>query len=100
MNTEARLAVERLVRLAEGDTGGSRAAANFLLAWWNARDLGGFDPTDLWALDERFGGDVLIAMSFMRLNREYPTALGIGRDRMVALVERWRPAVVAAARES
>jgi hypothetical protein len=100
VDTEARVAVERLFALAEGNTGGSRPAANFLLAWWNAHDLGGFDPTDLWALDERFGGDILIALNFMRLNREYPTALGIKEERIISLVERWRPEVIARARGS
>ena len=95
MDVEVRLAVERLLDLAEGDTGGSRAAANFLLAWWNAADLGGFDPTDLWRLDDRSGGDVLIALGYMRRFQEYPPALGIDRARLEALVRRWRPAAIA-----
>jgi hypothetical protein len=27
-------------------------AANFLLAWWNASELGGFDLTEMWLLDD------------------------------------------------
>ena len=35
----------------ERDTGPSRRVANFLLAWHNAEENGGWDPTDLWHVD-------------------------------------------------
>ena len=44
-----RAALERLIRVAQGDTGQSRIVANFLLAWWNAADWGRFALTDVWA---------------------------------------------------
>jgi hypothetical protein len=34
-------ALERLIQVAQGDTGQSRIVANFLLAWWNAEECGG-----------------------------------------------------------
>jgi hypothetical protein len=40
------LALERLLRIARGDTGQSRRVANFLLAWHNAEENGGWDPVD------------------------------------------------------
>lgn len=39
-------ALERLLEVARADTHQARYAANFLLAWWNAGDLGDFDLTD------------------------------------------------------
>jgi hypothetical protein len=34
--------------IAKRDTGQSRRVANFLLAWHNPEENGGWDPTDLW----------------------------------------------------
>ena len=42
-------ALERLIKIAQGDTGQSRMTAEFLLSWWNAANCGGFDLTTLWA---------------------------------------------------
>ena len=39
-------ALERLIDIAQRDTGQSRRVADFLLAWWNAGECGGFDLTD------------------------------------------------------
>ena len=49
MTNSQRTALERLIRVAQSDTGQSRIVANFLLAWWNAAECGGFDLTDVWA---------------------------------------------------
>jgi hypothetical protein len=38
-------AVARLIEIAERDTGQSRRVANFLLAWHNAEENGGWDIT-------------------------------------------------------
>jgi hypothetical protein len=35
-------ALDRLLAIAQADTGQSRRVANFLLAWWNAGECGGF----------------------------------------------------------
>lgn len=48
MPQNIRAAICRLVQIAKGDTGQNRGVANFLLAWWNAEECGGFDLTDLW----------------------------------------------------
>jgi hypothetical protein len=50
---------ERLFRVAQGDTGQSRIVANFLLAWWNAAECGGFDLTDVWSVDTAIAEDIL-----------------------------------------
>ena len=65
MDEETKIALARLVALASEDTGGSRVAANFLLAWWNAAELGGFDPTEMWLLDELAVRDLLQVANFI-----------------------------------
>jgi hypothetical protein len=37
---DALAALDRLVAIAQSDTGQSRRVANFLLAWWNAGSCG------------------------------------------------------------
>jgi hypothetical protein len=44
----AQRALGRLISIASRDTGQSRRLANFLLAWHNAEENGGWDPVDLW----------------------------------------------------
>ena len=50
MSTEQRESLERLIGIAQSDTGQARRVADFLLAWWNAGSCGGFDLTNLWVL--------------------------------------------------
>ena len=52
-------ALERLLDVARADTHQARYAANFLLAWWNAGDLGGFDLTEAWGLDDALREDLV-----------------------------------------
>ena len=53
-------ALNRLLVIAQGNTGQSRIVADFLLAWWNAGTCGAFDITSTWALDDAIVRDVLI----------------------------------------
>jgi UDP-N-acetylmuramoyl-L-alanyl-D-glutamate--2,6-diaminopimelate ligase len=48
---EVRAAVDRLFDLASSDTGQAGRVANFLLAWHNGADWGGFDLADLFGVD-------------------------------------------------
>ena len=81
--------VARLVRVAVGNTGQSRRVADFLLAWHNAQENGGWDPTDLWNLDAAIADDILIALHLLRRGNRYPGDLGFQKeiDRIWAL---WR----------
>ncbi len=94
MDEETKIALARLVTLASEDTSGSRVAANFLLAWWNAAELGGFDPTEMWLLDELAVRDLLQVAGFVGRNNIYPDAL-IGREAILGLIARWRGRVTA-----
>lgn len=90
MDEETQIALSRLMALAMDDTGASRAAANFLLAWWNAGELGGFDLTQLWLLDDRAATDMIQVFAFIARKNFYPDAV-MDRAEIEALVRRWRP---------
>lgn len=85
-------AFERLIDLAKSDTGQSRRVANFILAWWNADSLGGFDIADLFALDAAIAADMATVFSWVasRSNAEYPNDY---RSDIDAIIEAWRPVV-------
>src|SRR3954452_1658968 len=83
-------ALKRLLAIAQTDTGQSRCVADFLLAWWNARACGGFDPTALWRLEPPIRDDILAVLHMIAHHREQPTAYGHG-EAFEALVKRWRP---------
>ena len=83
------LALERLLRIARGDTGQSRRVANFLLAWHNAEENGGWDPADLWNVDAAIADDILTVLRLVRESHRYPDALGFS-DEIAAVWRAWR----------
>jgi hypothetical protein len=82
-------ALERLIDVAQRDTGQSRIVANFLLAWWNAGECGGFDLTDVWAVDTAIAKDMLRVFMLLARCRKYPDAMGYGKH-FEAIVRAWR----------
>jgi hypothetical protein len=82
-------ALERLIQVAQGHGGQSRIVANFLLAWWNAEECGGFNLTDVWAVDASIAVDMLRVFALLAGRRQYPDAMGYGRQ-FEALVRAWR----------
>jgi hypothetical protein len=86
-----RAALNRLIRIAQSDTGQSRRVANFLLAWWNAEACGGFDLTDLWGVDAAIAVDMVTVFAVLPRCQQYPEALGYGRQ-FERIVRAWRPA--------
>jgi len=87
-----RAALERLIQIAQRDTGQSRIVANFLLAWWNAAECGGFDLTDVWSVDASIAADMLTVFALLTLRHSYPDCLGYGQQ-FATLVQAWRPAL-------
>lgn len=87
---DAIAALDRLEIIAQSDTGQSRRVANFLLAWWNAGDCGGFDLTDLWMVDRAIADDILTVARLISIRHEYPNAYGYG-PQFEQLVTDWRP---------
>ena len=92
MGEPTRGAFERLLRYARSDTGQSRRIASFILAWWNADDLGGFDLADIFALDRAIVQDMATVFSWLagRSNAEYPDAY---RAEIEAIIRPWRPEI-------
>ncbi|WLW63573.1 ParB/RepB/Spo0J family partition protein [Achromobacter aegrifaciens] len=85
-------ALARLINIARSDTGQSKRVANFLLAWWNATNCGGFDLTDLWSVDAEIGDDMLVVLGLIRESRAYPDTLGTEvHEQFKELVFLWRP---------
>ena len=81
---EAREALGRLLRIARQDTGQARLVANFLLAWHNAEENGGWAPVDLWSVDAAIADDML---TVLRLVRQLLAAAGEG----TILAGQWGP---------
>jgi hypothetical protein len=78
-----------LLRIARGDTGQARRVANFLLAWHNAEENGGWDPVDLWNVDGAIADDLLTVVRLVRESRRYPGDLGF-EDEIKAVWRAWR----------
>ena len=85
--------LERLLDVARGDTHQARYAANFLLAWWNAGGLGGFDLTDAWGVDASIREDMITLFAFIARHSEYPSAYSFHSE-FEELVRLWRPQVI------
>lgn len=92
MNEFERQAFERLLELAQSDTGQARIVADFVLAWWNAKTLGGFDPADLSMVDSTIAADIATIIVCLARNGEtfYPTEY---RSQIRKLIEIWRPEI-------
>ena len=76
MTTDQKAALERLIAIAQSDTGQARRVADFLLAWWNAGECGGFDLTNLWGVDASIAEDMVIVFGYVARANAYPDALG------------------------
>lgn len=98
MNEQAHAALERLLKIAESDTGQSRRTANFLLAWWNAGNCGGFDLTDLWMVDRAIADDMVAVFAAVSRSHSYPDQHLYG-ERFEALAGLWRPELLKPANE-
>lgn len=90
MKSDEQAAFNRLVAIAQSDTGQSRRAADFLLAWWNAGECGGFDLTNLWGVDTSIAEDMVIVFGYIARAHSYPDELGYN-DQFQSIVRTWRP---------
>ena len=85
-------ALERLIKIAQADTGQSRMTAEFLLSWWNARNCGGFDLTTLWGVDTEIAADMVTVFALVASCHRYPDDLGYDEE-FRRIVHAWRPAL-------
>ncbi|MEI9425660.1 hypothetical protein O7A70_31475 [Mesorhizobium sp. Cs1299R1N1] len=92
MDETVRAAFERLLVVARSDTGQARRVASFILAWWNADSLGGFDIADLFTVDRVIARDMATVFSWLATlsEAEYPSG---HRAEVEAIIELWRPEV-------
>ena len=93
MNAQQKAALERLLASAARRTDQSRHVAEFLLAWWNAGDCGGFDLTTMWACDTAIVDDMAVVFAYVGNNRHYPDELGYS-EQFKAFVRQWRAELV------
>ena len=91
-NTDSVVVLESLARLldiARRDTGQSRRVADFLLAWHDAEENGGWNPVDLWQVDASISEDMLLVLKFLRHEHKYLDELGFARE-VDEVWRRWR----------
>lgn len=90
MDEATRAAFERLLDIARSDTGQSRRAAAFVLAWWNADSHGGFDLADLFAVDRAIAADMARVLTWLSTlaDAEYPAAYRVEIEEIIRM---WRP---------
>ncbi len=91
-------ALARLCRIAQGDTGQGRKAADFLLAWHNAPENGRWDPVDLWGVDHEVAQDMLAVLRLVLESKRYPADLGFGPE-IERIWRAWRRSERDAARQ-
>lgn len=89
MDSATRAAFERLLTMAKSDTGQSRIAADFLLAWWNAEVQGGFDLADLFAVDRAVARDMAVVFDHIA-SRDVPEYPEDYRADIEAVIHQWR----------
>lgn len=91
-NEKEQAALAFCFRAAAGDSGGQRRVRQFLFAWHNAGELGGFDFADLWSLDEKHLDAVLTLIRMIARGQTgyYPHHYGYEAD-MEALIETYGP---------
>lgn len=84
-----RAALERLLSIAQSDTGQSRRVADFILSWWNAPEQGGFDLADVFAVDTKIAQDMAIIFAFLCRQNDavYPEEYRTGIE---TIIRQWR----------
>lgn len=90
MDQRERESLERLIAHAKDGTGQSRLVADFLLAWWNPSNCGGFDLTSLWGVDDSIANDMTVVFGLIAKTNKYPDSLGYEQD-FKAIINEWRP---------
>lgn len=93
INNQERTALDRLLKVAQSDTGQSRRVADFLLAWWNADSCGGFDLTNLWSVDTAVAVDMVTVFGLVARVHSCSDQLGYS-DQFEAVIRVQRPELV------
>ncbi|WP_343350969.1 DUF7673 family protein [Pseudomonas sediminis] len=89
LDDNTRVALERLIVVAQNRTGQSAHVADLLLAWWSASENGGFDPMLFRHVDDALVTDCLRLLVWIGRNNVYPDAVGYG-DEFRMIWKMWR----------
>jgi hypothetical protein len=84
-----REALQRLIAIAEGGEAPNSIAAEFLLAWRNAEELGGFNVAHLAKVDASIAADMMTVCKLIIDTRASPDALGY-TESFDRLTNNWR----------
>lgn len=90
-----KFALEKQFNIAHQDTGQDRRGANFILAWWNAKMLGGFDFIDLANVDPHIAEDIATISTFLARKENVVHPYGY-RSEIERIISRRRPQAEAA----
>ena len=93
LQSHERQAMERLIEIAQRDTGQSRRVADFLLSWWNSGTCGAFDLTSLWGVDSEIAADMVTVFALIARISSYQDSLGYESD-FKSIVGAWRHELV------
>ena len=91
MTPNQKAALERLIKITDGNSGQCATVADFLLAWWNAQDCGGFNLANLWSVDTAIAADMIEVCRMISDEQLYPDSAGYKAE-FVTMTYRWRPA--------
>lgn len=89
LDSATKQALEQLIAVAQTDTGQGKVCANFLLAWHNPDENGGFALTELWALDDELAQACVVVARWLGQYAIYPSELGYS-EALHAIWQRWR----------
>lgn len=85
---EAGAALDRLLTMAKGDTGGAKLVADFLLNWWDGAH-GAWTMVDITNVDPETSEDMLTIIAFLAQSGvHYADTWGRKND-MAVLMEMW-----------
>lgn len=89
MEDHVRFALQKLIDIANNDTGQARRVANFILAWWNADVHGGFDLIDLANVDRDVSDGMATVFTFLAREDDlvHPDAY---KPEIIQINRRWR----------
>lgn len=81
-------ALDRLIQIARGDSGGARRVVDFLLSWWDG-PTGGWSIIEISNVDAETGEDMLIVLAYLAQNNvTYADAWG-HKDEIGELIDLW-----------
>lgn len=83
-------ALDILIPVAKGHTHQSGHVADFLLAWWNADELGGFPVWTLGWVDDELRQAMAVILSFLSQNPIMYADQWGRRNDIEIIIDRWR----------